>query len=110
MEDDFAPALSGQDNEGHTVFLPIEERRGDVARVIFYMSVRWGLDIPAHEEENLRRWHLADPVNQWEIERNLRIEARQGNRNPFIDCPELVERIDDFTTHSYAEQENLPLP
>ena len=110
MEDDYAPVLSGQDQDGHTVFLPISERRGDVARVIFYMSMRWGLDIPAYEEEYLRLWHLTDPVNAWEIERNQRVEVLQGNRNSFVDCPELVERIDDFTTHTYAEQENLPLP
>ena len=106
----YTPALSGQDADGHSVFLPIEERRGDVARVIFYMSLRWGLDIPDYEEENLRAWHLADPVDAWEIERNQRIQDLQGNRNPFIDCPDLVELIVDFTSHNYAEQEVLSLP
>ena len=110
MEDRYDPAVSGVDDEGNTVFSPMPERRGDVARVIFYMSLRWGLDIPAHEEETLRAWHEADPVNGWELERNQRIETYQGNRNPFIDCPQLVNLIDDFSTHSYAEQEQLPSP
>ena len=33
---------------------------------------------------------------QWEQERNTLIEQEQGNRNPFIDQPELVERVGDF--------------
>ena len=107
---EYRPALSGQDSDGRNVFLPIDERRGDVARVIFYMSLRWGLDIPAHEEDNLRAWHVADPVDAWEMERNQRIQDLQGNRNPFIDCPDLVALINDFTSHNYAEQEVLSLP
>jgi len=33
---------------------------------------------------------------QWEQERNTLIEQEQGNRNPFIDQPELVERVGNF--------------
>ena len=110
MEDRYDPALSGQDSDGHSVFAPMPRRRGDVARIIFYMSVRWGLDIIAHEEDTLRSWHESDPVDAWEQERNQRIEAYQGNRNPFIDCPQLVNLIADFTQHGFAEQESLPTP
>ncbi len=110
MEDQYAPAVSGQDSDGHNLFSLIEVRRGDVARVIFYMSIRWGLDIIDYEEQTLRSWHLADPVDNWERERNTRIASYQGNRNPFIDCPELVDRIDDFVVHSYSTLETLPTP
>ncbi len=39
------------------------------------------------------KWHRQDPVSQKELDRNNGIEATQGNRNPFIDYPELVEYI-----------------
>ncbi len=39
------------------------------------------------------KWHRQDPVSQKELDRNNGIEKEQGNRNPFIDYPELVEYI-----------------
>ena len=38
------------------------------------------------------QWHLDDPVDATEKERNDRIEERQGNRNPYIDHPDLVAK------------------
>jgi hypothetical protein len=35
-------------------------------------------------------WHKKDPVSDWEITRNNRVEKVQGNRNPFIDYPDLA--------------------
>ena len=110
IDTSYEPALIGDDGNGRMVFLPIARRRGDVARALFYMSTRWGLDIPAHEEEHLRQWHLDDPVDAWEVERNRRVASHQGNRNPFVDCPELVERLDDFRAHDHAQAEVLPIP
>ena len=45
---------------------------------------------------NFYQWHLDDPVDQWEMQRNDRTEERQGNRNPYIDHPELVGRAWGF--------------
>ena len=38
-------------------------------------------------------WHRADPVSAKEVARNNGVEAKQGNRNPFIDLPDLVEYL-----------------
>jgi hypothetical protein len=46
----------------------------------------------------LMQWHNNDPVSQKEILRNQAIYQIQGNRNPFIDHPEFVERIWGDTT------------
>nr|MDE6295687.1 endonuclease [Muribaculaceae bacterium] len=41
----------------------------------------------------LLRWSRQDPVSQKEILRNDAVEKSQGNRNPFVDFPELAEYI-----------------
>ncbi len=70
--------------------------RGDMARANFYMSRQYKFAIAEGLEDRLRQWHLEDPPDAWEEERNSDIEIVQGNRNPFIDHPELVERVRDF--------------
>ena len=70
--------------------------KGNIARAYLYMSRQYGLKIPEDMEDRLRVWHLKDPPDAWEEERNTLIELEQGNRNPFIDHPELVERVKDF--------------
>jgi len=73
-----------------------EERRGDVARAHFYMSMRYNFRLGPKVELDLRAWSDADPPDAREILRNDKIENRQGNRNPFVDEPELLDRISDF--------------
>ena len=75
---------------------PDENIRGEIARAYFYMSVQYKVPIPESYEDMLREWHFSDPPSQWEEERNTLIEQGQGNRNPFIDQPELVEEVGDF--------------
>ncbi len=75
---------------------PGDEHRGDVARIIFYMDIRWGNDTHISNIGDLatfKAWHEADPVNAFEINRNNVIYGYQHNRNPFIDHPELVNMI-----------------
>ncbi len=98
----------------HSVFEPIDSFKGDIARALFYFAVRYKNEhinqsqaymtgpepynhIPPYEEIVLRRWHHEDPVSQAEINRNNKIfNDYQHNRNPFIDRPDLVDRISDF--------------
>ena len=77
-------------------FEPPSEHRGNVARAIFYFSVRYKMSVDPIEEYYLRKWHQDDPIDRDEIEHNDLIFELQGNRNPFIDFPELVDEIDNF--------------
>ncbi|WP_254871256.1 endonuclease [Bacillus sp. Marseille-Q1617] len=90
---------------------PKDTIKGDVARMLFYMDVRYEgdsgeLDLELNNEvENnkkplhgklsvLLEWHQEDPVDSFEMRRNqLIFERYQGNRNPFIDHPEWVDAI-----------------
>lgn len=77
-------------------FEPPLVHKGNVARSLFYFSVRYKISIPKNEEEVLRRWNDLDPVDEEEIAKNDRIEQVQGNRNPFIDFPGLANDIQRF--------------
>lgn len=78
--------------------------RGDVARICFYMFVRYeGLKLTSDlsnvdnktmgKLDLLLEWNEADPVDSFEKQRNNRIYEYQGNRNPFIDYPELANQL-----------------
>ena len=75
---------------------PPTEHKGNVARAIFYFSVRYQMKISKEEEATLRSWHIIDPVDAEEMERNEKIYQVQHNRNPFIDWPELVDYVGNF--------------
>lgn len=92
-------------------FEPADTVKGDVARMLFYMAVRYEGDdgwpnlelndstsngsVPLHGKISvLLAWHAADPVSATERRRNEIIYTDwQGNRNPFIDHPEWAEQI-----------------
>lgn len=99
------------------VFEPLNEFKGDIARMLLYFATRYedevtdnSWDAPNASENNplngtnnqvyedwyiklLYKWHTNDPVNQREIVRNNAAYQFQGNRNPFIDHPEYVAQI-----------------
>jgi deoxyribonuclease I len=77
-------------------FEPPVSHKGNVARALFYFAVRYSVEIDDDEEFFLRRWMKQDPVDTEERSRNNRIHELQGNRNPFVDHPELVELISNF--------------
>lgn len=71
---------------GHRKFEPRPEVKGDIARTYLYMHAAYpGHGIISHKNINLfLTWDRADPVDQWECLRALRIEKIQGNENPFV--------------------------
>jgi hypothetical protein len=87
----------GKDTDGEIVFEPRDVHKGNVARSLFYFCVKYpsgiGGYMSAKQENILRNWNISDTVNSREILRNNRIQTFQNVRNPFIDHPELVERI-----------------
>lgn len=89
-------AVLGRNSAGQTVFEPGDYHKGDFARAIFYYSVRYKAKVDSVQEDVLRAWHKADPVDASEIHRNNAIFEIQNNRNPFIDDPSLVDEVSDF--------------
>jgi len=78
------------------IFEPPNEHKGNVARALFYFSTRYDLPIDPNEEAFLKKWNEEDPVDEDEMNRNEKIFSVQWIRNPFIDYPELVGKIDNF--------------
>lgn len=75
-----------------------EYGKGTVARATFYFLLRYPKKIKRQYRKKinialLRRWHVQFPVNEYEKHRNKAIFEIQGNRNPFIDFPELINRL-----------------
>lgn len=71
-----------------------EDHKGNTARAIFYFYTMYPTQagsIDAIGDINeLYQWHLDDPVDDWERQRNTRTQTEQGNLNPYISHPELV--------------------
>lgn len=84
------------DGTAQNGFEPPASHKGNVARALFYFSLRYDIRIRDYEEMVLRQWNLLDPVDSDELKRNDMIEAIQGNRNPFVDEPELADLISNF--------------
>lgn len=101
---------SASPNYSGTVFEPIDEFKGDVARMILYFATRYESKLSSFKDNDiltnsafpgveawelavLKEWHTNDPVSQREIDRNNAAYTYQGNRNPFIDQPEYVNSI-----------------
>lgn len=84
---------------GSSVFIPDKSFRGDIARILFYLMVRYSdadgyrVTVVATSMDMLLRWNREDPVDEWELSRNNETAKLQGNRNPFIDCEEFADMI-----------------
>lgn len=91
--------------DSYGLFYPGDEWKGDVARMMMYMSIRYLERTPAnvvgsgsntyHPDmpDIFLEWNAEDPPSEVEFVRNIVLEEMQGNRNPFIDNPYLATRI-----------------
>ena len=105
--------IDGSGNSGATGtgWYPGDEWKGDVARIVMYMYLRYGSqclpsnvghgtssETPDEMIDLFLQWNADDPVSEIERQRNIYHENTsnhdaQGNRNPFIDNPILATRI-----------------
>jgi endonuclease I len=103
--------LGASTTAGYTglVFEPIDEFKGDIARMYFYFATRYQNTVASYNFpmfnnstnkvftnaflSQLIAWHNQDPVSNREIARNNAIYARQNNRNPYIDNPSYVATV-----------------
>ncbi len=80
--------------DNNDLFEVKEDNKGNTARAIFYFYTMYPTEGGSIESladlEILYQWHINDPVDEAEMRRNDRVEERQGNRNPYIDYPELA--------------------
>ncbi len=117
---------------------PGDEWKGDIARIVMYMYLRYNGDGSRSSETQclpinvgfgtaltvdpnmidlFLRWNAEDPVSDFEDQRNPVIEGIQGNRNPFIDNPYLATLIwgglnaqDRWDLNNSSDSENPSVP
>ena len=97
------------DGSSMNAYEPCDEYKGDFARVFMYMftcyqDLTWEYTWMNYEKntyptlkpwavELLLKWHKQDPVSDKEVNRNNAVYAVQGNRNPFVDYPQLADYV-----------------
>jgi len=107
-----------------TVFEPINEFKGDIARMYFYFATRYENTVAGYSYamfngtsnqvfttaflNMLLAWNAQDPVSAREIARNNAVYARQNNRNPYIDHPEYVNQIWGGTSSTDTQAPTAP--
>jgi endonuclease I len=104
-----------------TVFEPIDEYKGDLARGYFYMSTRYQSEdsgwsssgatnksnLLPWQVDVLLSWHHMDAVSSKEVNRNNAVYLIQDNRNPFIDNPQWVDSIWTITYTSIHDKPTI---
>jgi len=95
---DSAGSKLGKDYTGSIVFEPRNVHKGNVARSIFYFCVKYIASIDTtfmspKFENVLRQFNILDTVDAHERSRNTSIYSFEHVRNPFIDHPEFIDRM-----------------
>lgn len=77
--------LNGTSSGREGLFEPPDCKKGDVARIWFYMRQAHGVEISPASEALFLHWAAADPVSPWERFRHDKIAEIQKNVNPYVD-------------------------
>jgi len=92
---------------------PGDDWRGDVARIVMYMSIRYDQSFETVGNLDLfLEWNAADPVSVLEVQKNNVVAEAQGNRNPFIDNPYLATVLwggDDEAVNTWTTDYSGPI-
>ncbi|RYX93075.1 hypothetical protein EON78_06340 [bacterium] len=100
------------DKEFKVEFEPYNDQKGNTARCMLYFYLRYNdQQIKQGEFDQEEFWNSkvamftkwsesVDPVNAQDIARNDVIQKRQGNRNPFVDIPQLASLIGESVLQS----------
>ena len=83
----FEVTTEGPEEEPHLRGLaePKEDIRGDIARIWFYMEMKYGVEIPEDNRADYVKWNQDDPVDDPERDRNEVISKKMGWPNPFVE-------------------------
>ena len=97
------------DGSSQNAYEPCDEYKGDFAHVFMYMftcyqDLTWKYTWMNYEKSTyptlkpwavqlLLKWHRQDPVSEKEVNRNNAVYAVQGNRNPYVDYPQLADYV-----------------
>lgn len=97
------------DGSSQNAYEPCDEYKGDFARVFMYMftcyqDLSWKYTWMNYANSTyptlkpwavklLLKWHKQDPVSEKEVNRNNAVYAVQGNRNPYVDYPQLADYV-----------------
>ncbi|MEL6864912.1 MAG: endonuclease [Bacteroidota bacterium] len=87
-----------------STFEPPEAHKGNLARSIFYFYAMYPTEAGnmslVGDSCMFYQWHLNDPIDNDEEQRNEDVLLYQGNENPFISNPEWIVRAWDFGTNA----------
>ncbi len=96
--------VGGGSKSSNSLFEPRDAQKGTTARAMMYFVLRYQ-DYSNHfsvQQNILKQWHSTFTPDAVEERRNDDIATFQGNRNPFIDYPQLADRITNFVSNSSA--------
>lgn len=94
----------GGSKKGGGVFEPRDVHKGAVARAMMYFVLRYQnySNFLTSQESILRKWHKDYQPTTIDKKRNQAISLLQKNRNPFVDYPQYIERIQSISNNSVA--------
>lgn len=94
------PSHLGNNN----LYEPRDQQKGATARAMLYFVIRYQdyQGFLVSQEAILKTWNKQFAPTAIDVKRNDDIQARQQNRNPFVDYPQLADRINNFVSTSLA--------